>query len=410
LRKRRAFLERFLKIISTSLFKTDRPLNIFRNKSNWQIFLFLFAILIGIGSLIYTQFLVRSLKSEERKKVEMWAEATRLINSADSTQNLDFLLTIIQNNNTVPVILTDGHDNIIDTRNLGQVNTADPFFMGAKIEKMKSDNEPIIIDLGNGFTNRIYYKDSIILSQLMYYPFIQLGFIILFILASYLALSSSRKAEQNRVWVGMSKETAHQLGTPTTSLSGWIEILQNNYPDIPVIKELALDVKRLEKVTERFSRIGSKPSLSEENVKSLIQNSVNYLKTRSSSKVLFVLPFSTDEEINIPVNPALFEWVIENICKNAMDAMEGNGEITIRVEEEGKYAIIDIYDTGKGIPKSAYKKIFNPGFTTKKRGWGLGLSLAKRIIEEYHNGRIFVKSSEIGKGTCIRIMMKNGKG
>jgi anti-sigma regulatory factor (Ser/Thr protein kinase) len=385
-------------------------LNIYLNRSKWQAFLFFFAILIGVGSLIYTQFLVRSLKAEERKKVEMWAEATRLINSADSTQNLDFLLTIIQNNNTVPVILTDGHDNIIDTRNLGQVKTEDPGFMGAKIEKMRSDNQPIIIDLGNGFTNRIYYKDSIILSQLMYYPFIQLGFIILFILASYLALSSSRKAEQNRVWVGMSKETAHQLGTPTTSLSGWVEILQNNYPEIPVIKELALDVKRLEKVTERFSRIGSKPSLAEENIKSLIQNSVNYLQTRSSSKVLFVLPFSADDEINIPVNPALFEWVIENVCKNAMDAMEGDGEITIRVEEEGKYAVIDIYDTGKGMPKSAYKKIFNPGFTTKKRGWGLGLSLAKRIVEEYHNGKIFVKSSEIGKGTCIRIMMKNGKG
>lgn len=385
-------------------------MNIYLNRSKWQAFLFFFAILIGVGSLIYTQFLVRSLKAEERKKVEMWAEATRLINSADSTQNLDFLLTIIQNNNTVPVILTDGHDNIVDTRNLGQVKTEDPGFMGAKIEKMRSDNQPIIIDLGNGFTNRIYYKDSIILSQLMYYPFIQLGFIILFILASYLALSSSRKAEQNRVWVGMSKETAHQLGTPTTSLSGWVEILQNNYPEIPVIKELALDVKRLEKVTERFSRIGSKPSLAEENIKSLIQNSVNYLQTRSSSKVLFVLPFSADDEINIPVNPALFEWVIENVCKNAMDAMEGDGEITIRVEEEGKYAVIDIYDTGKGMPKSAYKKIFNPGFTTKKRGWGLGLSLAKRIVEEYHNGKIFVKSSEIGKGTCIRIMMKNGKG
>jgi len=385
-------------------------LNIYLNRSKWQIFLFLFAILIGVGSLIYTQFLVRSLKAEERNKVEMWAEATRLINTADSTQNLDFLLTIIQNNNTVPVILSDGHDNIIDTRNLGQLKSDDSGNLGLKREKMKSDNEPIIIELGNGFTNRIYYKDSIILSQLMYYPFIQLGFIILFIIASYLALSSSRKAEQNRVWVGMSKETAHQLGTPTTSLSGWVEILQNNYPDIPVIKELALDVKRLEKVTERFSRIGSKPSLSEENVKSLIQNSVNYLQTRSSSKVLFVLPFSADDEINIPVNPALFEWVIENVCKNAMDAMEGDGEITIRVEEEGKFALIDIYDTGKGIPKSAYKKIFNPGFTTKKRGWGLGLSLAKRIIEEYHNGRIFVKSSEIGKGTCIRIMMKNGKG
>jgi signal transduction histidine kinase len=349
---------------------------------------------------------VRDLKAEERKKVQIWAAAIRLINSADSTQNLDFPFSIIENNKTVPVILTDGHDNIIAATNIEPDKINDPGFMALKLEKMKSDNDPITIDLGSGFTNRIYYKDSIILSQLIYYPYVQLGFIILFILASYLALSSSRKAEQNRVWVGMSKETAHQLGTPTTSMTGWIEILQNNYPDIPVIKELALDVKRLEKITERFSGIGSKPSLTQENIKSLIQNSVNYLKTRSSSKVLFVLPFSTDEEINIPVNPALFEWVMENVCKNAMDAMEGDGSITIRVEESEKYAVIDIYDTGKGIPKSVYKKIFNPGFTTKKRGWGLGLSLAKRIIEEYHHGKIFVKSSEPGKGTCIRIMMK----
>jgi signal transduction histidine kinase len=383
-------------------------LNIFRNRNNWQIFLFLFAILIGVGSLIYTQFLVRSLKTEERKKVEMWAEATRLINSADSTQNLDFLLSIIENNNTVPVILTDGSDNIIATRNIEQVKIEDTGTMGVKLEKMKSDNQPIIIDLANGSTNRIYYKDSIILSQLIYYPFVQLGFIILFILASYLALSSSRKAEQNRVWLGLSKETAHQLGTPTTSLTGWVELLQNNYPDLPVTKELALDVKRLEKVTERFSRIGSKPSLTQENILSLILNSVNYLKSRSSSKVLFVLPFSADDEINLPVNPALFEWVVENVCKNGIDAMEGNGEITIKVEEEEKYAVIDITDTGKGMPKSSWKKVFSPGYTTKKRGWGLGLSLAKRIIEEYHHGKIFVKSSEPGKGTCIRIMMKTG--
>jgi len=383
-------------------------LNIFRNRNNWQIFLFLFAILIGVGSLIYTQFLVRSLKTEERKKVEMWAEATRLINSADSTQNLDFLLTIIENNNTVPVILTDGSDNIIATRNIEQVKIEDTGTMGVKLEKMKSDNQPIIIDLGNGSTNRIYYKDSIILSQLIYYPFIQLGFIILFILVSYLALSSSRKAEQNRVWLGLSKETAHQLGTPTTSLTGWVELLQSNYPDLPVTRELALDVKRLEKVTERFSRIGSKPSLTQENILALIQNSVNYLKSRSSSKVLFVLPFTIDDEINLPVNPALFEWVIENVCKNGIDAMEGDGEITIKVEEEEKYAVIDISDTGKGMPKSSWKKVFSPGYTTKKRGWGLGLSLAKRIIEEYHHGKIFVKSSEPGKGTCIRIMMKTG--
>jgi signal transduction histidine kinase len=335
----------------------------------------------------------------------MWAEATRLINSADSTQNLGFLLSIIENNSTVPVILTDAHNNIIAVRNLDSGKADDPGHIGLSFERMKSENEPIIIDLGGGFVNRIYYKDSTILTQLIFYPYVQLGLIIMFILVSYQALSSSRRAEQNREFVGMSKETAHQLGTPTTSLSGWVEILQNDYPNIPLTKELALDVKRLEKVTERFSKIGSKPDLSEENVINLVQNSVDYLKSRSSNKVLFVLAFSPDDEILVPVNPALFEWVIENVCKNAIDAIEGSGEITIRVSEAEKYAIIDISDTGKGIPKSAFKKIFNPGYTTKKRGWGLGLSLSKRIIDEYHNGKIFVKSSEIGKGSCIRIMM-----
>ena len=383
-------------------------MNILRNRSTWKFFLFLFAIVIGVSSLIYTQFLVRSLKAEERKKVQMWAEATRMINTADSTQNLEFLSSIIENNRTVPVILTDNNDNIISSRNFDESRMKDPGFLRMKLEKIKADNEPIIIDIGGGRTNKIYYKDSIILSQLIYYPFVQLGLIILFIIMSFVALSSSRKAEQNRVWVGMSKETAHQLGTPTTSLSGWVEILQNNYPDIPATKELALDVKRLEKVTERFSRIGSMPSLTRENIVSLIQNSVDYLKMRSSSKILFVLAFAPEEEIMAPVNPALFEWVIENVCKNAIDAMEGNGEVTIRVMEDEKNAIVDISDTGKGIPKSAFKKIFSPGFTTKKRGWGLGLSLAKRIIEEYHHGKIFVKSSEIGKGSTIRILMKNG--
>jgi signal transduction histidine kinase len=384
-------------------------LNTYRKRSKWNILLFLFAILIGVSSLIYTQFLVRNLKAEERKKVELWADATRRINSADTTQDLEFLFSIIENNKTVPVILTDGHDNIIDARNLEAGKSNDPGDLGDRLERMKTYNEPIVIDLGGGFTNRIYYKDSIILTQLTYYPYVQLGMIVLFIIVSFIALSTSRKAQQNQVWVGMSKETAHQLGTPTTSLSGWVEMLHSSYPDDPITKELALDVKRLEKVTERFSRIGSKPLLTKENIVNLIQNSVDYLKTRSSSKILFVLTYEQDEEIRIPVNPALFEWVIENICKNAIDAMEGNGEITIRVEEIDNHAVIDISDTGKGIPKSAYKKIFSPGFTTKERGWGLGLSLTKRIIEEYHHGRIFVRSSEIGKGSCIRIIMNTGR-
>jgi len=384
-------------------------LNTYRKRSKWNILLFLFAILIGVSSLIYTQFLVRNLKAEERKKVELWADATRRINSADTTQDLEFLFSIIENNKTVPVILTDGHDNIIDARNLETGKSNDPGDLGDRLERMKTYNEPILIDLGGGFTNRIDYKDSIILTHLTYYPYVQLGMIVLFIIVSFIALSTSRKAQQNQVWVGMSKETAHQLGTPTTSLSGWVEMLHSSYPDDPITKELALDVKRLEKVTERFSRIGSKPLLTKENIVNLIQNSVDYLKTRSSSKILFVLTYEQDEEIRIPVNPALFEWVIENICKNAIDAMEGNGEITIRVEEIDNHAVIDISDTGKGIPKSAYKKIFSPGFTTKERGWGLGLSLTKRIIEEYHHGRIFVRSSEIGKGSCIRIIMNTGR-
>jgi len=381
-------------------------LSIPRNKNVWKLTLFLFAILIGVSSFIYTSSLVKSLKAEERRKVEMWAEATRLIISSDSSQNLEFLSSIsTEGNTTIPVILTDGHDNIIDSRNFSPARINDPGYILRNLEKIKKKNEPIVIDLPNGFVNYIYYKDSIILTQLRYYPFVQLGLIILFILVSYMALSSSRKAEQNQVWVGMSKETAHQLGTPTSSLAGWIEILQNKYPEIPFNRELSLDVERLEKITERFSRIGSRPSLTQENVLKLIARIVEYLKSRSSSKIIFNMDFNGSDNILIPVNAPLFEWVIENISKNAIDAMEGSGKITIKVTDTEKNAYIDISDTGKGIPKSTFKKIFHPGFTTKQRGWGLGLSLAKRIIEEYHNGKIFVKYSEAGKGSCIRIIM-----
>jgi signal transduction histidine kinase len=242
--------------------------------------------------------------------------------------------------------------------------------------------------------------------MLIYYPYVQLGIIIMFILVSYLAFSSSRKNDQNLVWVGMSKETAHQLGTPTSSLAGWIEILEQKYPDISITKELARDVQRLEKVTERFSRIGSKPSLERGNLYNIIAGAVDYLRSRTSSKVRFVFDKRSLDDVTAPVNPALFEWVIENISKNAIDAMEGNGSITFLVTGNDNHAFIDITDTGKGIPKSAFKKIFDAGFTTKQRGWGVGLSLAKRIIEEYHHGRIFVRHSEVGKGSCIRIVLK----
>jgi len=380
-----------------------------RYNTFWKYFLLLIAVLIGLGSLIYTEYLVSKLKVEERKNVQLWAEATRLISMPDTIQNVEFLSTIIENNNTVPVILTDESDSIISSRNFDSHKAGDYSYIKNQLDKIKERNKPIINNLENGHYNLIYYKDSIILTMLIYYPYIQLGIIVFFILVSYLAFRSSRKAEQNQVWVGMSKETAHQLGTPTSSLAGWIEILEQKHPGISITKELALDVERLEKVTERFSRIGSKPLITNENIIEIISRTVYYLKSRTSSKVKINIDYNPDGKVEVPVNIALFEWVIENVFKNAVDSMEGNGEITIKITESEKHALIDITDTGKGIPKSAFKKIFNPGFTTKQRGWGLGLSLAKRIIEEYHNGRIFVRQSEVGKGSCIRIVMNKGK-
>jgi anti-sigma regulatory factor (Ser/Thr protein kinase) len=381
--------------------------NIYRNRTLWKLALLVFAVIIGLFSLSYTNKLVRSLKIEERKKVELWAEAERqIISSSDTTQNLAFLSSIIEGNSTVPVILTDGNDSIISASNFDPARINDPKFLKAKLAKMKEKGNPIIIDLGGGQLNLIYYKDSIILLKLIYYPYVQLSIIILFILVSYMAFSSSRKAEQNQVWVGMSKETAHQLGTPISSLAGWIEILQMKHPEITMTEELARDLKRLEKVVERFSKIGSRPDLTPLNVNQVVNQTLDYLKSRTSSKISIISEFDPSDEIIIPVNTALFSWVIENICKNGIDATEGKGEINIRITDSQGNAIIDISDNGKGIPKSAYKKIFNPGYTTKATGWGLGLSLAKRIIEEYHDGKIFVRRSEPGRGTCIRIVMK----
>lgn len=377
----------------------------FRQKNIWKAALLLFAVIIGTGSLVYTETLVRRLKTEERKNVSLWAEATRLISQPEMNQNLEFLYSIIENNKTIPVILTDEADSIISAVNFSNARIDDPDWLAKTLEKIKGRNEPIVVELDAGHYNLIYYKDSIILTMLKSYPYVQLSIIILFILVSWLAFSSSMKADENQVWVGMSKETAHQLGTPTSSLAGWIEIMQHRYPDISITKEMSRDVARLEKVTERFSRIGSRPALVYDNITDTVSRTFDYLKTRTSSKVKFRTDFDTERKIIIPVNTALIEWVIENVAKNAIDAMEGSGIITARITETDNQALIDITDTGKGIPKPLFRKIFNPGFTTKQRGWGLGLSLARRIVEEYHHGKIFVRSSEIGKGSCIRIVL-----
>jgi signal transduction histidine kinase len=270
---------------------------------------------------------------------------------------------------------------------------------------MKTENVPIPMDLGEGFENFIYYRNSILLTKLAYYPYFQLAVILLFVLVSYFAFSESRKAEQNQVWVGLSKETAHQLGTPTSALMALTELAKEKYPDNEIIPELEKDVNRLEKITERFSKIGSKPILKDENLIQILQETIEYLKTRTSDQIKFQLIYE-EEQLVIPLCASLFEWVIENLCKNSMDAMDGNGTVQISIKANENFCYLDVHDTGKGIPKSRHKTIFKPGYTTKQRGWGLGLSLAKRIIENYHSGRIFVQYSEPEKGTTIRIMLK----
>lgn len=385
-------------------------MNIYTHRSWWKLALLSAAILIALLSLLYTQDLVRSLKAEERKKVEIWAEATRqLLTAPDTAGYLVFLSSIIEDNSTVPVILTDGSDSILTSKNFDPEKEKDAKYLASRLARMKSKSKPILIEFGDGTIQRIYYQDSIILRKLIFYPYIQLSVIILFIIVAYFAFSSSRKAEQNQVWVGMSKETAHQLGTPTSSLAGWIEILRIKQPDNSITTELARDVARLEKVTERFSKIGSRPELTDELIVNVISQTIEYLKSRTSSKIKFVIDPGSNEQLKVRLNSALFSWVIENLCKNAIDATDGEGTISIMLGSSKEKVFIDVTDNGRGIPKSAYREIFRPGFTTKTRGWGLGLSLAKRIIEDYHSGRIFVRYSEPGKETCIRIIMRRSE-
>jgi len=381
-------------------------LNIYEKKTRWKFFLFLAAVLIGVFSLSYTNWLVKQLSEQEKQKVELWADATRqLISSTNEDSNLNFIFTVIENNNTVPVILTDSSGLIISYRNIDTTKVARKNYLPHLLQQMREQNDSLVIELGDGDRNLIYYSNSTVLVMLRYFPYIQLAVIVLFILVSYFAFSYSRKAEQNKVWIGLSKETAHQLGTPTSSLNAWIELLKQDVSRESVVDELEKDAKRLEKITERFSKIGSKPILVNTNLLNTLQTSVNYLKDRSSRKISIKIECN-EPELYLPLNESLFEWVIENLCKNAIDAMEGEGAIIVKVQDNTQIVYIDISDTGKGIPKSKHKTIFKPGYTTKQRGWGLGLSLSKRIVEDYHEGKIFVLSSEQEKGTTFRIVLK----
>ena len=386
-------------------------LEFYFKKRRWKILLLLLAVGIGIGSFFYTNWLVKKMAYEERKNVELWAEATKKLATPDLNPNLDitFLVdNIINRNTSIPIIIADTLDHILVYKNLILPNENKEIALKRELEQMKEENEPIIISLSETENQYLYYRDSILLENLKYYPIVQFSVIILFIIIAYLAFNSSRNAEQNQVWVGMSKETAHQLGTPISSLMAWVELLRMQNVDENLIKEFEKDTQRLQKITERFSKIGSIPELIPTNVVETIRSTVEYLKTRSSGKVKYILDFPEDAKYEVPLNASLFSWVIENLCKNAIDAMNNNGTIHLSIIEKGDQIYVDVSDTGKGISKSYFKTVFQPGFTTKKRGWGLGLSLAKRIVENYHKGKIFLKQSEINKGTTFRIILQKG--
>lgn len=497
-------------------------MDIYLKKKRWKLILFLIAVLIIFGSLYYTSLLVNEIRKDERRNIEIWAdaiqqkadlvnftnnlfeqikteerkrvsivaEAQRRIISATSNEDLNFFLSIIGENNTIPVVMTDEKGRIKDSRNcevengtllegnlleefsayppvvvswLDQkmylyykdsnifaqikqvldnlirsffsevvINSAsvpviitdstgtkvyqagnipeeklgDSLWVQQMLRSMASQNTPIRIDIATAGVHYIYYQDSALLTRLKYYPVVQLGVIFVFLLIAYLLFSTARKSEQNQVWVGMAKETAHQLGTPLSSMSAWLELLKLKGLDEETIREIEKDVHRLETITERFSKIGSAAKLEKTNVVAVIYETIAYMRPRISSNITFDIKPDPTTFIIIPLSLHLFEWVIENLCKNAVDAMEGSGHISIEITEDVDHIHIDVSDTGKGIPKSRFKTIFRPGFTSKKRGWGLGLTLTKRIVENYHSGKIFVRSSTLNKGTTFRIVLK----
>lgn len=498
-------------------------MSIYNQKQRWKLGLAAFALLIIIASLWYTRNLVKKISRNEKEKVELWAkavqkkanlvkftnelfekiktgerkkaelyaEATKQL-SADA-QDVSFVLKVLQENTSVPVILTDENDNIQISRNLDSTKEKDPAYLKEQLQIMKdlyqpveinvykgikqklyhkdsrvfsdiklvfdsliksfiaevavnsaavpviytnnsqdkvletgkidineintpeklklklaelsSENTPILVDLGEGPGDYIFYAPSELLTQLKYYPYVQFGVIGLFLIIAYILFSTARKAEQDQVWVGMSKETAHQLGTPLSSLMAWNEHLRSMGVDESIINEMQQDVKRLNTITDRFSKIGSQPTLVPSNINQVLTEAVEYLKNRTSKNTNYTLKLP-EETLMVHLSVPLFEWVIENICKNAVDAMEGKGEIEVALIDVPEGLFVDISDTGKGIPKSKFKTVFEPGYTSKQRGWGLGLSLCKRIIEIYHNGKIFVLKSEINKGTTFRIALK----
>lgn len=382
-----------------------------------KILLVFAAVVIAVASLVVSHILIRDLATEEHNKMEVWAEAMRTLNRADENTDINLVLKVINGNNTIPVIVLDSNGNVQAYRNIDIKdceNAEDTMrfvqYMGRKLMREDRDIRIAIDDnntdsISSADYINVCYDDSVMLRRLASYPYIQLGVVMIFVVIAIFALLTSKRAEQNKVWVGLSKETAHQLGTPISSLMAWVEILKETYPDDDLIPEMNKDVKRLQLIADRFSKIGSLPEPVDTDLKEVMEHVIDYMDRRTSNKVKMVRDFP-EGDIVVKINASLFEWVIENLSKNAVDAMGGEGTITLRIFEEPTKAVIEVADTGKGIRKKDIRNVFRPGFTTKKRGWGLGLSLAKRIIEEYHKGKIWVKSSEVGVGTTFRIELK----
>lgn len=379
-----------------------------------KIFLVLAAVIIAVASLVVSHLLIRDLAKEEHNKMAVWAEAMRTLNNADENTDINLVLKVINGNNTIPVIVLDSNGDVQAYRNIDLKTCKTEADSVQRVEElgkeMLLERQVIRITLNEDADSvtrsddyiNVCYADSVMLRRLASYPYIQLGVVMIFVVIAIFALLTSKRAEQNKVWVGLSKETAHQLGTPISSLMAWTEILKETHPDDPLIPEMDKDVKRLQLIADRFSKIGSLPEPVETNLKEIMQHVVDYMDRRTSRKVQMICRFPA-EDVIVRINASLFEWVIENLCKNAVDAMEGAGTITLTILKEGARAVVEVADTGKGIRKKDIGNVFKPGFTAKKRGWGLGLSLAKRIVEEYHHGKIYVKKSELGVGTTFRI-------
>lgn len=362
-------------------------------KSRLALIVFFVSLIVVVASVSYIGYLSEKLETEETKKMAIWAEATQLFILADEDTDIDFYTTIIEENTTIPVYMTDDEGKIILSRNADESRT-----------DVEGLHGPIEVKISDDIRQYIYYDDSTLLRQLHYFPYIQLTLILIFLIVGITALVMGARGEQNRVWVGLSKETAHQLGTPISSLNAWIDLLQSTYPNDNMIPQMKRDVDRLHVIADRFSKVGSAPELTPQRIMPILSETIDYMRTRISKHVSITM--IGDAKNMILISAPLFVWVIENLIRNAVDAMDGSGNITILVSEDVSFVYIDVTDTGRGMSRKEKSRAFLPGFTTKKRGWGLGLSLSKRIIEDYHRGKLFIKSSELGTGTTFRIILK----